>query len=115
MDTADRVVSVELIYGGFLAQVSPFFKVTPDQVRAQNPRAATTADKTWSAIAHARQTAVYLTHAVGGIPQRTIARAIGLTEAAVCKAIQSIEDRRDDPALDRMIDQAAKAVAGRVA
>lgn len=115
LDHADRVVSVELIYGGFLAQVAPFFKVTTDQVRAQNPRAATTADKTWSTVAHARQTAIYLTHAVGGVPQRAIARAIGLTEAAVCKAIQSIEDRRDDPKLDRMIDQAAKAVAGRVA
>ncbi len=115
LDAADRMVSVELIYGGFLAQVAPFFNVTTDQVRAQNPRAATTADKTWSTIAHARQTAIYLTHAVGGVPQRAIARAIGLTEAAVCKAIQSIEDRRDDPKLDRMIDAAAKAVAGRVA
>lgn len=115
LDPADRVVTVELIYGGFLAQVAPFFKVTPEQVRAQNPRAATTADKAWSTVAHARQTAVYLTHVFGGVPQRAIARAIGLTEAAVCKAIQSIEDRRDDPKLDRMIDQAAKAVAGRVA
>lgn len=115
LDPADRLVRIEFVYGGFLAQVAPFFGVTPDQVRAQNPRAATTADKAWSTVAHARQAAVYLTHTVGGVPQRAIARAIGLTEAAVCKAIQSIEDRRDDPNLDRMIDAAAKAVAGRVA
>lgn len=114
-DAAQSIASVEMIYGGFLAAAASHYGVSPEQVRESNPRAGTTADATWRACAHARQTAVYLCNVAGGISQRAIARAVGLTEAAVCLSIQSIEDRREDPAFDRFVDQAAKAVTGRIA
>lgn len=100
-------------YGGFLAAISPFYGVTPCQVRATSAQAGATADKHWRACAHARQAALYLTNTALGVGQKRLALALGLTPAAVCLALRSVEDRRDDASFDAALSAAQLAVTGR--
>lgn len=114
LDNVALTSLMEATYGGFLVAVCAEFKLSVEAVRQADPRAGHTADKHWRACAHARQAAVYLTHTSLGVPQRAIARTVGLTEAAVCLAIQSVEARRDDPDFDRLLDRVSSDVTGRL-
>jgi chromosomal replication initiation ATPase DnaA len=100
-------------YGGFLVTVCPHYGVTPQEVRATSPQRGATADKRWQACAHARQAAIYLTNTALGVQQHRLARALGLTRAAVCLAIRSVEDRRDDKAFDALMVEAQAMITGR--
>ncbi|OCC01818.1 hypothetical protein BA190_26770 [Labrys sp. WJW] len=113
LDDVTRRALMEASYGAFLTAIAPRLGVTPTQVWAADPRRGATADKHWLACSHVRQAAIYLAHTMVGIPQRAIARTVGLTEAAVCLACRSVEQRRDDPNFDRLLDQAAHDVTGR--
>lgn len=110
------LLEVELIratYRGFVVVLCDHFGVTPDDVENADPRAGATADPHWRACAHVRQAATYLTNTALGLKQRRLAEVLELTPAAVCLALQAVEDRRDDPAFDAMIRRAAKTITGR--
>lgn len=114
-DEALTASLVEATYGGFLAAVCQLMGLDVAEVRASDPRAGKTADVAWRAAARARQLALYLTNVSLGVRQRVLARVVGLTPAAVCLALRTIEDLRDDPAFDQLVEAAARAVTGRVA
>lgn len=99
-------------YGGFLVAMAPFYGVTPSAVRAADPQRGATASTHWQACAHARQAAIYLTHTALGLPQRALAAALGVTPAAVCLGLKSVEDRRDDPAFHAALEAAHRDVMG---
>ena len=54
-------------------------------------------------IAFARQVAMYLAHTVFGVSQTHVARGFGRDRTTVMHACALIEDRRDDPRLDRRL------------
>ena len=62
-------------------------------------RGECTGDPQWRSAARARELALYLVNTIGDVPQREIARAVGLTPAAVCIALARAEGRRDDDAI----------------
>lgn len=101
------------IFGSFLVAIAPHYGVTPDEVIASDPRIGATANLHWVACAHARQAALYLTVTHFDIPQRRLAKVLGLTPAAVCLALKSVEDRRDDPDFDAALRRAARLITGR--
>lgn len=98
-------------YDLLLALVSLELGLDVARVRAADPRRGATADREWLAAAKARQMAVYLLNTVRGVKQRHIAHAIGLTPAAICLACQSVEDARDDPAIDQVLNKLAALIA----
>lgn len=74
-----------------------------------------TLEPEWRRASDARALAMYLLNTVCNVPQGMIARAVGLTAAAVCIALPKIEERREDPAFDAeltRIDQAIRAGRG---
>ncbi|GBF57544.1 chromosomal replication initiator protein DnaA [Candidatus Phycosocius bacilliformis] len=60
--------------------------------------------------AFARQTAMYLTHVAFGLSLHRVAIAFGRDRSTVAYACHLIEDRRDDPHLDDMLDQLEAAL-----
>lgn len=64
------------------------------------------------AIASARHEALYLSHIVFRCRQRALARAVGITHPALRKALAAVEERRSDPVVDRMLDEAELQLMG---
>lgn len=111
-----EALEAELIastYRGFVAVLAPDLGVSVADVDAADPRSGATADPHWRACAHVRQAAIYLTNTSLGVRQRRLAEVLGLTPAAVCLALQSVEDRRDDPELSEALRRAARIITGR--
>lgn len=117
-DEALTVALVEATYGGFLAAVCRELGLDVAAVRALDPatqrrgRHASAAERRG---AMARQLAVYLTNVSIGVRQRLLARVVGVTPAAVCQSLRTIEDLRDDPEMDALIEACAREVTGRAA
>ncbi len=61
-------------------------------------------------IALARHTAMYLAHTSLGLSLSSVGRQFGRDRTTVAHAIARIEDRRDEPAFDRLIDWLAAAL-----
>ncbi|MEM7303740.1 MAG: hypothetical protein AAF468_21890 [Pseudomonadota bacterium] len=75
-------------------------------VRAANPKERNTSDPEWMRGARVRFIANYLVNTALGIPQAALARAYGVSAAAICQQLQKIEDERDDNAeLDQLLDR----------
>lgn len=55
-------------------------------------------------VAFARQVAMYLAHAVFGLRYAAIGRLCGRDHTTVAHACRVIEQRRDDPDFDRMLE-----------
>ena len=61
-------------------------------------------------VALARQTAMYLMHVVFGMSLSAVGRHFGRDRTTASHACRQIEDRRDDPAFDLMVDRLEFAV-----
>ncbi len=58
-----------------------------------------------AAMAFARQVAMYLTHIAFGMSLQRVGNAFLRDRSTVAHACHLIEDRRDDPQIDDMLDQ----------
>lgn len=67
-------------------------------------------DAHWRQAAYARQLAMYLANTAHNVPQRRLADVTGLTPAAVCLALRSIEDVREVAQFDRNVDLVAASM-----
>lgn len=67
-----------------------------------------------SDVAFARQVAMYLTHISCGLSFAEIGRQFGRDRTTVAYACGVVEDRRDDPILDRSLDVLERAVRSMV-
>ncbi len=105
---------VRAVIGGFLVAAAASHGVTAEEVRATlDGSEERTSNERWRACSHARQAAIYLANTSLGIEQARIADALGLTPAAVCLAIRSVETRRDAAAVDAALNGAEFAITGR--
>ena len=77
------------------AATAAAFAVPVDEVRAPSRRAP--------AAAFARQCAMYLAHVALGLSYRDVGRVFRRDRTTAAYACRIVEDRRDDPALDRML------------
>jgi hypothetical protein len=55
-------------------------------------------------VAAARQLAMYLVHVALGVNFTRVGRLFGRDRSTVAHACQCVEDRRDDPAFDALVD-----------
>ncbi len=77
--------------------VARAFKVSVSELRAPTRRAAP--------VALARQIAMYLMHVVFGVSLSSVGRHFGRDRTTAAHACRQIEDRRDDPTFDLLIDR----------
>jgi chromosomal replication initiation ATPase DnaA len=77
------------------AATAAAFAVPVDELRAPSRRAP--------AVAFARQSAMYLAHVVLGLRYSEIGRLFRRDRTTAAYACELIEDRRDDPAIDRVL------------
>jgi hypothetical protein len=111
---APDTLLIRATYGGFVLAVAERLGVRPTDVHAQDPRRGATADPEWRRLAQVRQAAIYLTNVALGVKQSRLADALGLTPAAICLGLRSVEGRREDPAFDRMLEEIGAAVAAAI-
>lgn len=82
-----------------------------DVVQA-DPHANLKGDEAWLIAATVRHQAIYLTVTTLDVPGSAAAVAANISKQAVSKALRSVEDSRDDPAIDRMLDEFEGLVRG---
>lgn len=100
-------------YGATLALLAGLQKQDLREVRLQFARGGEhAADKKWLAASRVRALALYLVNTALNVEQNYLARAAGITPAAVCLALRRVEDRRDDPKIKALIALAEKIVRG---
>lgn len=83
--------------------VALVFEVDPQELGAatrRSPRAA-----------FARQVAMYLTHVVCGLSMTEVGALFARDRTTVAHACEVVEDRRDDPDLDKRVERLECAVA----
>ena len=78
------------------AAIAAAFAVPVDELRAPSRRTA--------AVAFARQSAMYLAHVVLCLDYSRIGRLFHRDRTTAAHACQLVEERRDDPAIDRLLD-----------
>lgn len=78
------------------AAVAAAFAVPVDEVRAPSRRTA--------AVAFARQSTMYLAHVGLGLSCSTTGRMFHRDRTTAAHACRLVEKRRDDPAIDRLLD-----------
>lgn len=79
-----------------------------DESRHSSPE-----DPEWVRAARARQCAFYLAHVEFSVGFADLAAAVGSSKQRVHKAVRRIEDLRDDPDLDALLERTAAAITGR--
>lgn len=84
----------------------------PD-VERHDPARRATNDPDWMRAARLRRLAVYLCNTAFALPQAELARVTGLSPAAVSLACADIEQERDEPATERMLDDLTTLLIGR--
>ena len=77
------------------AAVAAAFAVPLAELRAPTRRSP--------GVAFARQSAMYLCHVVLGLDYTAIARSFGRDRTTAAHACRLVEERRDDPAIERML------------
>lgn len=82
---------------------------------ATDPHANRPRDLNWIAAMRVRQVAIYVVSTEGNVSGAELARAIGTTKQAISKARRTIEDRRDDPAFDALLDRVGELMRGKAA
>lgn len=92
---------IRALYNAYLGEAARHYGISLDEAG----RAGTAGPR-----AHARQLAWYLVNTEFCVRKATLARLFGLTRAALSLAINSVEDRRDDP----RFDEACEDIAGRI-
>ncbi len=97
----EGVALVRSVYRVHLAQLAERLGLDPGRCLASSPGVC--GDGRYSAMP--RRLAVYMT--VVGIDVRParLAEALGVSRAAITKMLHRVEDMRDDPRIDRMLEE----------
>lgn len=97
-------------YRGVLASLAHEARLDPAAVAAL----ATFDDSGSRAVARLRHQAAYLLATRLDVPGATLASVVGASKQAIHKALRGVEDDRDDPAVDRLLDRVAAYIVGGV-
>jgi len=108
----EKPVKSQMLFRLVLGQLAMLADMDLATVMAHDPQAKATADPKWMEISRMRAIACYMLHAVLGLSNAEVARAAGVSQPAITIAMQKIEVRRDDPALEQIFAMLEMAVSG---
>ncbi len=100
-------------YRGFLAAYAQAAGVDLEAVLASEPKRRANSNALWREAARLRALAVYSTAKKFDLRGARLAAAIGLTRQAVSLMFRRVEDMRDDPDIDALIERAGRMLSGR--
>lgn len=103
------------IFRGYLVTAAHALGLDPEVVTASDPGRRATNDPVWARCAHARALAVYCMGMEHGLGPSALGRAAGVTKQAVSIMLKRVEDLRDDPAVDALVEKAGRLISGRAA
>ena len=102
-------------YRGHVAGISAKLGIDPAEVVASIPSRSAVHDPKWAKAAKVRQLAIYCTVIEFNLPGAVLARAIGMTKQAVSWNLKQVEELRDDPTVDEIIESCGRLIAAREA
>lgn len=97
-------------YRGVLGLVAGEMGLAPLPAVVADPLANRPNDPLWRAQAQARARALYLAVTETCIPMSLAASLAGISKQRVSLALREIEDAREDPTVDRLLERVAEAV-----
>lgn len=97
---------IAAVYRGLLVSLAHEAGLDPDQVINANPRHER------GTIARARMRAFYLMVTEFDLTMTAVATIAGVTKQAISKSMREIEDERDDPVIDALLDRVARQARG---
>lgn len=100
-------------YRGVLGLTSATFGLDPLAAIAADPRANRPSDPIWKRQAEARRLAIYLSVTEADLPMSLVGDLAGITKQGVSKLLHEIEDARDDPRVDQLLDRVAAAISAK--
>ena len=104
---------IRATYRGWAAHFAGKLGVEVEAALNSDPSLRANASPAWAAAARVRELAVYCTVTELDLNGAKVARAIGVTRAAVSLMLRRVEDIRDDRATSEMIEAAARLISGR--
>lgn len=99
-----KVDRVALIYRILLVHLADTLSIPLDVVLAHDPQKRATSSPAWMQVNTIRTMAAYLLKSVAGLSNAEVARAAGVTQAAMTIGLQNVENRRDNADLDRLFE-----------
>jgi transcriptional regulator with XRE-family HTH domain len=109
-----QAVDFIALYRGVLAACSLFLGRDPVAIALADPKANRRGGaEEWSQAALARHVAVYIIQTEYCVTLATIGGVVGVTKQAVSKLLRRVEDLRDDPEFDALLNRAVIAISAR--
>lgn len=94
-----------------LATVARKMGADPRLVLEADPSKRATADPVWLQAAKVRRVALYIANVYLNVPQAELARAAGMSKAAVSIAMNEVEEMRDSAELEQLLAPIEEAFA----
>ncbi|WP_139229323.1 hypothetical protein [Cohaesibacter marisflavi] len=107
----DRALSTTA-YRMLLARLADVAGLNVALVLADNPQAQDKQSPARAAASRCRQRALYLIVTELNVPLVMAAGVAGISKQAVSKSLRQIEESRDDPAIDHLLDEMAGEIHG---
>lgn len=99
------------VYRGALALLAREHQITLDAIEATDFSVTRAHDASWRLANRCRQMAVYLVKIEYEITGEAIGALAGVSKMAVSKTLETVEDWRDDPKVDALLDRVRAIVA----
>jgi transcriptional regulator with XRE-family HTH domain/DNA-binding XRE family transcriptional regulator len=112
VSNSNRDYAVAVSYRLAVALAADALQVDAGLVHRSDPGRRATHSASWMSAAEVRRLACYLLNVGIGFTQADTARAAGLTKQGVCEAVRAIEDRREDPAFEALVEKLTTAIMG---
>lgn len=106
---------IAALYRAYVVTIAKARGLDPAAVLASDPGLRATLCAAWQQAAEIRAMAVYCTCIELDLQGAQVARALGLTRQAVSLMLRRVEDFRDDPLLDQLIEHSGALISGRAA
>lgn len=104
---------IRAVYRGYVATLAPRLGADAALVLSSDPRRSANFDPAWAAAARVRSLALYCAAIELDIPGARLAAAVGMTKQAISVAMRRVEDMRDDPAVDALLEECGRLISGR--
>lgn len=110
----DNATLILTTFRGYAAHFAILLGADPAIALASEPGKRSNASPAWRLAAEVRELAVYCTVVELDLRGAPVARAIGVTKAAVSQMLRRVEDDRSDPKVDAMVEAAGRLISGRI-
>lgn len=100
-------------FRAYVRKFAPAFGLGPDLVLAADPSLRWNVNDEWALAAKVRALAVCCVLTEFGVTGAQVGRAIGVSRQAVSDMVRRVQDMRDDPKIDEMIERVSAEIVWR--